>query len=494
MKIFLNEKNKINLESYILLQATDWDDYSYKSTFLLSFFYNDKLVPIGELKIIDSSLEIGRVLFDNGCDKLPDNFCSLGQSKQYYLNIRDLGLEYEKLILESLNDCAYDRIIFDAFNELSQFKTSAVRFSPAEQALEFAKKIFSRQVETNDENCHVFDFSTTLKGFSTPYNLNFSFQKQSKSIIPSNINVIIGRNGTGKTQLLSDIARTISGYGFDDKSELIRAREKRFNKTKPDFGNVVVVSYSAFDNFEIPGKNEAEQKEIEEQGHIFGYKYCGLRERIENSTEYRLKNISEITNEFKVAYEKIIAEKRIEQWNECIKPIVSDQSFSELDQNVLLEKFDRLSSGQKIVLSILANIFEHIKDNSLVIIDEPETHLHPSLIASFMHSIRSILTNFNSYSIIATHSPVILQETPSKFVQVLRGNCLKPKVGKLKKESFGEEISTLTEDVFNVSFEESNFYSILSRFSSEGYTLKDIEIIFGKKLGMTAKSFLTNLN
>ncbi|MGM7633399.1 AAA family ATPase, partial [Serratia marcescens] len=175
-----------------------------------------------------------------------------------------------------------------------------------------------------------------------------------------------------------------------------------------------------------------------------------------------------------------------------IKPVINDPSFRFLDKRQFIKSFDKLSSGQKIVLSILSSIYEHIEDNSLVIIDEPETHLHPSLIASFMHSVRAMLTKFNSYAIIATHSPVILQETPSKFVQVLDGTILSPKVKKLKKECFGEEISTLTEDVFKVSIEDSNFYQTLTTLAGDGYSADDADKLFGKRLGMTARSFLSS--
>ena len=137
--------------------------------------------------------------------------------------------------------------------------------------------------------------------------------------------------------------------------------------------------------------------------------------------------------------------------------MLGDASFREIEIDNLQKNFLKLSSGQKIILSILAGVFEHISSNSLVIIDEPETHLHPSLVSAFMHSVRSILELFDSYAIIATHSPVILQETPSMFVQVLGGTSRKPRVMELKNECFGEEISTLTEDVFHVSFEEANF-------------------------------------
>lgn len=493
MKIYTKHSSKIKDKNFLLLTENNWDDYSYKSTFDLKIYINGIEHHIGEVKIIDNTIEIGRVIVDNGIDNLDERFCSLGQNKDYYVSLRRLGQKIEKSVLESLNDCAYNNIIYESFSDLTQFKTSAVRFSTAEQALIFARELYTRNNEQETLNeCHSFVFQSKLKGFEEPYELKFSFVDQRDSLIPSNINIIIGRNGTGKTQLLSDLAKTISGYGYDDKNELVSARKNKFKNTTHGFGNVIVVSYSAFDNFEIPGKNDEEIKELDSQGHIFGYKYCGLRERIDGINEYKLKNVDEVADEFKKNYEKIKEDGGLSDWNEKIKPVISDPSFRFLDKRQFIKSFDKLSSGQKIVLSILSSIYEHIEDNSLVIIDEPETHLHPSLIASFMHSIRAMLTKFNSYAIIATHSPVILQETPSKFVQVLDGTILSPKVKKLKKECFGEEISTLTEDVFKVSIEDSNFYQTLTTLAGDGYSADDADKLFGKRLGMTARSFLSS--
>lgn len=288
------------------------------------------------------------------------------------------------------------------------------------------------------------------------------------------------------------MAKTVSGYGFDDKKDLISSRDNKLGKSSFSFGPVIVISYSAFDNFEIPGKDEQEREELKIMGHVHGYKYCGLRERIGDG-QYRLKDIDEITKEFSESYKKIKKSEFDQQWAECVQHVLNDPSFREIDSSDLHENFLKLSSGQKIILSILAGVFEHIKSNSLVIIDEPETHLHPSLMSAFMHSIRAVLELFDSYAIIATHSPVILQETPSIFVQVLGGTSKNPRVSTLKGECFGEEISTLTEDVFHVSFEESNFYNVLSSLSKQGYSLDEIERMFERRLSFTARSFIETL-
>jgi predicted ATPase len=492
MKIFVNKKPEKSKNSYLYLKYIDWDDYSYKSTFELYYCKGSNERNIGEIKIIDADIDVGYVKFDSGLNKLPSNFCSLGQTEDYYRNIKKLNERVYIKVLESLNDCSFDESTYALFKDLPQFKSSAVRFSQAEQALKFGRTIFARSITQNVKPCHSFTFDTKLKGFDSNHKLNFNFFSKDDKAIPSNINVIIGRNGTGKTQLLSDLAKTISGYGFDSKEELIASRDTKFGDSSPSFGPVIVISYSAFDNFELPGKDEQERSKLQTLGHVHGYKYCGLRDRIEGG-QYRLKDIDEVTNEFTQSCDKIDVSEHSEEWHSCIEHVLNDPSFRGIKNKSLHKNFIKLSSGQKIILSILAGVFEHIKTNSIVIIDEPETHLHPSLMSAFMHSIRAILELFDSYAIIATHSPVILQETPSMFVQVLSGGLKKPMVKHLTGECFGEEISTLTEDVFRVSFEESNFYNVLSELSKKGYSVAEIERLFEKRLGFTARSFIETL-
>lgn len=492
MKIYTKNRPKNSKYKYIFLEHNNWDDYSYQSTYDVYYYNGLKETYIGETKIIDSEKDVGKVIIDSDITTLPYNMCSLGQTKEYYLSLKKLSEVEFDLVLKALNDCAYDFKTYNLFKDLSQFKSSAVRFSTAEQALSFGREIFTRNVHNDIKPCHSFSFNTLLKGFKKKHRLNFKFFNQRDKKIPSNINVIIGRNGTGKTQLLSDLAKTISGYGFDSKNELIESRDNKFGDSNPVFGHVIVISYSAFDNFEIPGKDEQERSKLSSSGHVHGYKYCGLRERIGHD-QYRLKDISEITRDFHNSFEKIESEGNEDDWLSCIEHVLNDLSFQDLSTNRLRRSFDKLSSGQKIILSILAGVYEHIKNNSLIILDEPETHLHPSLMSAFMHSLRDILESFDSYAIIATHSPVILQETPSMFVQVLGGTTNTPSVKALKLESFGEEVSTLTEEVFHVSYEDSNFYKTLSNLSKEGYSISEIERFFEKRLGFTAKSFIETL-
>ena len=51
-----------------------------------------------------------------------------------------------------------------------------------------------------------------------------------------------------------------------------------------------------------------------------------------------------------------------------------------------------------------------------LLFDEPELHLHQNATANTMRMFYRLLEEFNSYAIIATHSPLIIQEIPSNIL------------------------------------------------------------------------------
>jgi predicted ATP-dependent endonuclease of OLD family len=74
------------------------------------------------------------------------------------------------------------------------------------------------------------------------------------------------------------------------------------------------------------------------------------------------------------------------------------------------EIFNKLSSGHKIVLLTITRLVETVEEKTLVMLDEPESHLHPPLLSAFIRALSELLILRNGVAIIATHSPVILQE------------------------------------------------------------------------------------
>lgn len=175
MKIFNQKELSGKSEKSLHLEPNNWDDYSYKSTYMLYFYSDKKSIAIGEIKIIDRDIDIGRVVVPDGLDKLPPNFCSVGQTEGYYKKLQAIDKEDRENILVSLNDCAYDEHILNIFKDLPQFKSSAVRFSQAEQALAFGIEIFNRKQTQDVSPSQSFTFRTQLKGFQSDHKLSFKF-------------------------------------------------------------------------------------------------------------------------------------------------------------------------------------------------------------------------------------------------------------------------------------------------------------------------------
>ena len=59
-----------------------------------------------------------------------------------------------------------------------------------------------------------------------------------------------------------------------------------------------------------------------------------------------------------------------------------------------------------------------------------------------------------------------------------------------KTETFGENVSTLTHDIFSLEVRSTGFYNLLNKKFEENYTIGDIKQEFNKQLGSEALSLL----
>ena len=72
--------------------------------------------------------------------------------------------------------------------------------------------------------------------------------------------------------------------------------------------------------------------------------------------------------------------------------------------------FGMLSSGELSFVMIIFGLYWYDLENGLMIIDEPELHLHPQMQKKFMEMIDELSQHFKMQFIIATHSPVMINE------------------------------------------------------------------------------------
>lgn len=67
-------------------------------------------------------------------------------------------------------------------------------------------------------------------------------------------------------------------------------------------------------------------------------------------------------------------------------------------------RLDELSSGERQVLIILFTVSRWLENGGIVLIDEPDLHLHPSLIASMLGALEKIVKKRNGQLIITSHT------------------------------------------------------------------------------------------
>ncbi|MEK8170589.1 AAA family ATPase [Streptomyces sp. M19] len=219
------------------------------------------------------------------------------------------------------------------------------------------------------------------------------------------------------------------------------------------FANLVSVTFSAFDEF---------SQIREEDVGIDQYSYVGLRIRDHADPLANIRTPDQLAQDFARSVEACLTGRRAQRWTDALKTLrytgsgflqdswVEDfLAIDDADQRkqMATRLFGTLSSGHKSVLLTLTRLVEHVTERTLVVIDEPESHLHPPLLAAFVRALSDLLTDRNGLAIIATHSPVVLQEVPGSCVWKLRRYDDQMVAERPVIETFGENVGILTHEV-----------------------------------------------
>ncbi len=494
---------------HAVLAQDNWDDYGYKTTFYVKLHLSsDEEVDLGNVKIIEAARTGGYTEMPKSAfQQLPEGFGSLGAELDYYETLHRLGRDIFAPFLEGLRDVAFDDEAKAAVEDSEAYRVSLLRFGNAERTISDAAKLLrARRLPIKRRSAgFIVKFKTKVARRAASLRADFDFRRVGR--LPNRIIALIGYNGTGKTRLLSNLAVVASGYGYDSKQEALENAAGRFVGSPPPFKTVVVVSYSAFDTFVIPGQTAVEKQRLQESGELFGYVYCGLRERADDDDDgepaYRLRTPAEIKEEFLAALRRVVAADRLPELIEILTPLLRDASFQRIgltqifanrDEDDVADLFRDLSSGHKVVLKILTELTAHIARSgpTLVLIDEPETHLHPPLLAAFLKSVRLCLETFNGFAIIATHSPVVLQETPARYVRVMRRQGSVNTLDAPTIETFAENIGVITQEVFNLSDGATDWHETLGSLATQS-SLEEIEEMFESRLGFAARSYVLSI-
>ena len=431
MMDIIHSNSYFNYCNCIVLSDDLWDDFSYRTTFNMSYYdKNGDRYMIGIVKIYYSGydnditkssfyfIKSTAEVIGSSITQLDGNFCSLGQDLNYYINLKRSCPNNYINILRRLNDIAIDERLEKGFHGKKGVLTSLLRNSSAEKALKEARNILEDEQLNTVKNLS-FEYNTKVPYSEGRVKLKFDFEKN--SCLPYRINVLIGKNGVGKTQILAHLAETLSG---------ITTSETEIKDSFPNDRPLIKKSFGV-----------------------------------------------------------ILEKNRLSSWKKVMYELIEKEIIDLIERNI--DEIDNIhfSSGQYILLCTMTEVMATIENESLLLFDEPELHLHPNAIASTMRMFYKLLEEFNSYAIFATHSPLIVQETPTRYIHVLSriDNVLIAR--KPMMECFGENITNITDDIFDVNSSESNYKVILKNLS-EKYSFNQVLKVFNEQLSLNALIYL----
>jgi predicted ATP-binding protein involved in virulence len=152
-----------------------------------------------------------------------------------------------------------------------------------------------------------------------------------------------------------------------------------------------------------------------------------------------------------------------------------------------------LSSGEVAMLRFTAQSIAAIETGSLLLLDEPETHLHPKYISDLIAVLYSLLEATKSIAIIATHSSYIVREASRENVKVL---SLKDSILSFdtpRMQTFGASIDTISQFAFGDTNEQHHFQKVLVDWAQSvepDIGLDGIIKEFGEHLNSESLSFI----
>lgn len=494
------------------LKVDHWNDFSFVTMFYLSVHdQKGDFHKIGSIKIgfkgQDASISTYKKLKSEFIE-LDDDFFSVGESLDFYKELSSLPKKLKEKLLYSLNDIVFNPEIIDDIQEEEVFRTSLLRDTSLTSIKgQFYRVLYGKAELTN------FNFAFERPENEAMASIRLDFDVIESSTPSTNIHALIGRNGSGKTTILNGMIQAVTNPD-DTIGKFIDTEYQIERSIKSDyFSSLISVSFSAFDPFDPP-----EEQPDPSKGTC--YFYVGLKNREKQGS---LRTIPELRADFVQHLVDCFRKKdKLALWREAIKKLGTDENFEsvglielegiykQLREKQKLKQVDSkdfrssflleienylvsLSSGHSIVLFTITKIVSVIEEKTLVLIDEPESHLHPPLLSAFVRTLSELLFDLNGVAIIATHSPVLLQEVPKSCVWKINriGDTLKPY--RLEVETFGENVGVLTREVFGLEVVTSGYHSLMSKAVDSGKSYDNIIKDYENKLGLEARSILKSM-
>lgn len=454
------------------LENIVWDDYGHKTSFKLYYVDQDgNYLSVGKVKICKKDETRTMDVIPKSFLSLDSNYCSLGQDTTYYSVIKRILGEDAFAFLYAMKDAsAFSRISDDFVND-SGFRHSLLRDNNADTALNLGRYVLAGFDPDDRIN---FTYKTQLAyAPDIDFNIKFDFGRINQEDNFNRVIAIIGENGVGKTSLLSNLAKSIANQQKDC-----------FLPHYPLFTKVVAASYSMFDRF------------YDIDARAFNFEYCGM-----HNSRGGLMNQEELKSRHERNAKTINALNRGRNLRNFLGKILPDDMLDGLFEDDFETKFkfetyeayyEKMSSGQTMLTNLIIDITANVRSNCLIMIDEPEVHLHPNAITQIINVVNLVCERFSSCCIMATHSPLVIQSLLSRNVLIMERDVDgMPIVRQMRVESLGENLTTINEEIFS-NGQRDKYYRKLIKKAVEGKDSIDqvLQVLQNGDLPMSLASYM----
>lgn len=490
-----------------------WDDYGYRQVMIIQIWGNSISLRINPL-----TNEIKQYLL--GTDVKPENveICSIGTNDYYYFLKKYLTYDVRKEWFEKTNDLAFDLDRLDnlasyyADHEDDNAKAKGTK-PPHGKVHNFFNNSFLRTTSIKeikdvlhpltlsgsninktttgsseliikrsiDEKVDKIEYPFSENGVS---NGKLIFYKRNKSYLPMHVYGIVGGNGSGKTFKIEEIIRRhikndnnfsqIVHFSLSPFDNIIDVDGIKLTDVHKDSEANVIYEKVGFISIKTPlietvinklellGLEEIKNYVVDEYKEILDDNNNLLEDKIheidiEDSFYWYIQSLilDLIASEEKLRlWEKALEYFDFESWAREIRTAFSDRDIK-LDD---FKKISKLSSGQATILLYLTKLVFCINQGCLVIFDEPETFMHPPMIKSFIRSVSEIVTEKKAFCLVATHSPVVIQEIPHCNVYKLSFNH---NISPIRYKTYGQNLDALYKNIYGVELQNTGYNSLL---------------------------------
>lgn len=270
----------------VLLVVDRWNDwFTWVTQFHVVIVTGDRArIGIGNVKIgfsgMESTAAVTRPFLGQGFLRLNAPWFSIGQDENYYESLNELGEDFRAAYLADMRDLAADLPLLEATRSEQVVTESLLRDISIDRVRTRFHSLASGNAALTN---FAFKFTLPQDARTPEAPPELTFEVVPNSVPPTNVHVIIGRNGVGKTRCFDCLSRSFLGLRTRDGGApgILQSLNPLTDILGVDLGfaGLVTVSFSPFDEY---GPLVASTAHLEVK-----YAYVGLIREAAESSEGR---------------------------------------------------------------------------------------------------------------------------------------------------------------------------------------------------------------